>query len=235
MTYALRLPISWAGGLLDQDCVLCGALSREGLVCAACERALPRLHAACERCAAPLEEAGVCGECLRRAPAFDAATAAFEYRFPVDRLVQRFKTGGDLAIGRWLARRLLERVRQAERPDRIVAPPLASAKLRARGFNQALEIAKHIGRALPVPVDLAALEKVRETPAQQGLARRERRANLRGAFRCRRRFDGEHVAIVDDVVTTAATAEALARVLKRAGAARVSIWALARTPASPSG
>ncbi len=184
------------------------------------------------RCAAPLEQAGVCGECLRGAPAFDEAAAAFVYRFPVDRLVQRFKAGGDLAVGGWLALQLLERVRPADRPDRIVAPPLSREKLRRRGFNQALEIAKHVGRGLRVPVELAALEKLRDTPAQQGLTRRERRANLRGAFRSTRRFDGKHVAIVDDVVTTGATANALARMLKRAGAARVSVWAVARTPAA---
>jgi ComF family protein len=229
----LRLPISWATHLFDQDCALCGSASRDRLVCVACDRALPRLRVACARCAAPLAQAGLCGECLRGAPAFDEAAAAFEYRFPVDRLVQRFKAAGDLAIGRWLALQLLERVRPAERPDRIVAPPLSREKLRRRGFNQALEIAKHVGRALRVPVDLAALEKVRDTPAQQGLTRRERRANLRGAFRCARRFEGEHVAIIDDVVTTAATANALARLLKRAGAARVSVWAVARTPGAP--
>jgi len=159
--------------------------------------------------------------------------ARFEYRFPVDRLVQRFKYAGDLALGRWLALRLAERVRDLPRPDLLVAPPLAAQRLRDRGFNQSVELARVVGRSLGVRHEPAGLRRARATAPQAGLGRRARQANLRGAFACRRSFQGLHVAIVDDVMTTGATAHTLARVLKAAGAARVSAWTVARAPDVP--
>ena len=218
------------GALLTQDCMLCAGPSANRLVCDACAISLPWLEHACERCAIPLAQAGICGECLRRAPSFDAALAAFEYRFPLDRLIQRFKYSGDLAAGRWLALELAGRVARCERPTLLVAPPLARSRMRERGFNQAVVIAKGVAGRLGIRHAPGALAKVRDTSPQPGLGRRARLANLRGAFRCNARLAGEHVAIVDDVMTTGATADALARVLKAAGAARVSVWAIARTP-----
>jgi ComF family protein len=213
-----------------QDCLLCAGASGESVVCGECARFLPTLATGCARCAAPLPQPGICGDCQRHPPSFEAALAAFEYRFPVDRLIHRFKFAGDLAVGRWLALQLLERVRAEPRPDLIVAPPLTPARLRGRGFNQALEIGRVMGRRLGVRCAAAALAKTRDTAPQPGLSRRERRANLRRAFRCDAAFSGEHVALVDDVMTTGATADALARVLRAAGAGRVSVWAVARTP-----
>ncbi len=215
---------------IAQDCVLCGAASGDAMMCAPCEAALPRLSSFCESCAVALPRAGICGRCQRRPPAFDRAIAALEYRFPVDRVVHRFKYSADLAMGRWLSLQLAERVRGESLPDLLVAPPLTGARLRERGFNQALEIAKVVGRRLGVRCDLSGLVKVRETSPQPGLGRARRRANLRRAFRCDLALEGRNVALVDDVMTTGATADALARVLKAAGAARVSVWAVARTP-----
>jgi ComF family protein len=215
---------------MDQDCVLCAAASGDRIVCAACDASLPRLTHACTRCAIAMDAPGICGACLAHPLAFDGAAACFEYRFPLDRLVQRFKFAGDLAAGRWLALRLAERVRSEPPPDLIVAPPLTRARLRTRGFNQALELAKVVAKSLGVRCDIAGLAKVRETPPQPGLGRRERRANLRGAFRCERDVTGRDVALVDDVLTTGATADTIARLLKASGAARVRVWTIARAP-----
>ena len=230
---ALRAPIFSAArffALPGQDCALCAASARDSLVCARCAAALARPGTRCRICAVALPEDGICGRCKRRAPAFDSACAAFEYRFPLDRLVQRFKYSGDLAIGRWLALEVAERVAEEPRPDLVVAPPLAPARLRSRGFNQAIEIAKVVARRIGARCALSALTKSRETAPQPGLARGERLANLRGAFRCTLELRGLHVALVDDVMTTGATAEAIARVLKGSGAASVRVWAVARTP-----
>jgi len=228
---ALRLPIFRAAReLLAPDCALCGSRSERDIVCDRCERALPWLGSACVRCAAPLAHGGTCGDCLHRPPPFDAASACFEYRYPLDRLVLRFKSSGDFAVGRWLAARMAHRVRDAANPDCILPAPLGRARLRERGFNQSAEIARRIARELRIPLAIDAIEKLRDTPSQQGLTRRERRANLRGAFRCARCLAGRHVALVDDVVTTGATAEAIAAELRRAGAERISVWAVARTP-----
>jgi len=198
-------------GLLGSDCVLCLGHATDGMVCAPCAAALPR--------AARLE----------------AAVACYEYRFPVDRLVQRFKFAGDLAVGRWLSRQLAARVRAESKPALVIPMPLTPRRLRERGFNQAAQIARVVARSLRVPCALRALERTRDAPPQSKLGRRARRANLRGAFRCRVRLAGRRVALVDDVITTGATARAAAQALLRAGASRVDIWAIARTPAPGEG
>jgi ComF family protein len=227
---SLRLPkISALGGspwAWPQDCVLCLATSADR-VCLACAASLARSDGACARCALPSAGAPVCGACARRPPRFDAARACFEYRFPVDRLVQRFKFAGDLAVGRWLAGSMAS-VLPRGGADLLVVPPLSRARLRSRGFNQSLELARPIARALGIAVDARALVKLRETDPQPGLGRAQRLRNLRGAFACDADLRGLHVAIVDDVLTTGATAQELSRVLKGAGAARVSVWAAAR-------
>ena len=193
--------------LLGQDCALCGARSDDALVCGACDAD------------------------LRLAMSDARVTAAFEYVFPVDRMVQRFKYAGDLAVGKWLALRLARRLQEEARPDLIVATPLAPRRLRERGFNPALEVAKRIGRQLQCPVPLRAVERVRETVPQKGLSKAARKRNVRGAFRCRMDLHGLHVAIVDDVFTTGATAHAMRVALEKSGAAQISVWTLARTPA----
>ena len=198
--------MDWA---IARDCYLCGAGAR-ALLCEPCEASLPL------------------------AGAVDAAVRSpFEYRFPLDRLVQRFKFAGDLAVGRYLGERLAECVAGETRPDVLVAPPLSSARLRGRGFNQSIELARHVGRRLGIRVAADALEKTRDTVPQQGLGRRARRRNLRGAFRCRARVEGLRVALVDDVYTTGATAREIAATLRRAGAREVVAWTVARAPGPP--
>ncbi len=121
-----------------QDCLLCLAPSGDRIVCGPCEASLPRLGACCIGCAVPLAFDGWCGACQRRPPRFDAATCVFEYRFPVDRLVHRFKYSGDLALGRWLAMQLAARVRSAPRPDLIVAGARLQPGARAREGRRAI-------------------------------------------------------------------------------------------------
>jgi ComF family protein len=201
------MPIfSSALDLLGADCVLCLDEAADGLVCNACAASLPR------------------------APSMDGVVACYEYRFPVDRLVQRFKFAGDLAIGRWLARQLVRSVARRPRPALLVPMPLTARRLRERGFNQAVEIARVTSRSLRIPCATRALDRTRDAPPQSKLGRRARLANLRGAVRCRRRLHGRPVALVDDVITTGATAHAAAQALRRAGASRVDIWVVARTP-----
>ena len=214
------------------DCLLCGAAEAASLVCGACERRLERIASACTVCALPLPEPGTCGACLERPPTFGNATAVFAYRFPLDRLVQRFKYAGDLALGRWLGAALADRVAAATvpRPDVLVVPPLGKGRLRERGFNQALELARPVAARLALPVSRDGVVRLHEAAVQAALPRAARWANLRGAFRCEADFHGLDVAIVDDVLTTGATAEAMARALADAGARHVRIWAVARTP-----
>jgi ComF family protein len=231
---ALQLPIFSSAArprIWAQDCLLCLRECGSSMLCAPCARELETNAAACPRCALPLAPAASrCAACSAVRHAFDGAVARFEYRFPLDRLVQRFKYAGDLSIGRWLAGALGERVACEPRPQLIVVPPLSPARLRARGFNQALEIARVVGRRIGVEVSLDAVARRRETASQAALGRRERAANLRGAFACTRALADLDIALVDDVLTTGATADAIARVLKEAGARSVAVWAVARAP-----
>jgi ComF family protein len=219
-------PRIWA-----QDCLLCLHECGGSMLCAACERELESDAPACPRCALPLAPgASRCAACSAARHAFDRAVARFEYRFPLDRLVQRFKYAGDLSIGRWLAGALAERVACEPQPHLLVVPPLSPARLRTRGFNQALEVARVVGRRIRVPVSRDAVARRRETASQAALGRREREANLRGAFACTRTLADLDIALVDDVLTTGATADAIARVLKEAGARSVAAWTVARAP-----
>ena len=217
--------------LVTPGCLLCRAHASDP-ICPDCFRDLPWNAHACTRCAQPLPPlpSTICGTCAHHPPHFDAACVAFRYAWPVDRLLHRFKFGGQLAVGKILALAFVEylALRQPATPDMLLPVPLHRWRLAERGFNQAGEIARAVGHALSVEVEHDAVRRIRPTPAQRGLGRTARRANLQGAFACRRRFDGLHVALVDDVVTTASTAEALTQALKQAGAAEVSLYALAR-------
>ncbi|MBC7162587.1 MAG: ComF family protein [Immundisolibacter sp.] len=217
--------------LLPPQCTLCGAAGSERLpLCDACRGELPYLGRACERCAQPLPVAGVCGRCLRHPPPQDRAHAAFHYAAPLDRLVQRLKFGRRLGLAR-LTGALLAKAAQSghwERPELLIPVPLHDRRLRQRGYDQAQAIAREAGRRLGIPVDAHACRRIRATAPQTGLALADRRRNVRGAFAVQKPPAVSHVAVVDDVMTTGATAGALALALKRAGVARVDVWALCR-------
>jgi ComF family protein len=160
---------------------------------------------------------------------------AFDYRFPIDRLVRRFKFSSDLAVGSYLGGALAHAAASAVRPDLVVPVPTSATRLRERGFNPAAVLARSVGRRLGIAQDIRALAKTRHTPPQAGLGRENRLRNLQGAFVARRDFAGMSVAVVDDVMTTGATLAGLAAVLRRAGAVRVSGWVVARTPEPQEG
>lgn len=219
--------------LLPWRCLLCGAPGQAGMdLCAPCARELPRNRRCCARCALPLPAAAErCGECLRREPPWDTAWAPFRYAWPLDRLETRFKFGEDLAAGRVLAALWLAEPTPPERPALIVPVPLHRQRLRRRGYNQALELARPLARALDMPCRHDALHRERDTAAQTELDRSARRRNVRGAFHLRTDIElPSHVILLDDVMTTGATLAECTRVLKRAGVKRVDVWALARAP-----
>jgi ComF family protein len=153
-------------------------------------------------------------------------SAAYVYAFPLDALIQSYKYSGDLTLAPTLAA-MLEPVREAI--DVLIAMPLSAARLRERGFNQAHELARHAARRWRVRVMRDAVRKVADTAPQAVLPWKERARNVRGAFVCDADLTGLHVGVVDDVMTTGATLNELAKNLKRAGAARVSGFVIART------
>jgi len=214
--------------LPEQPCVLCGAPSQTAAWCAACDAALPYLPTAhCPVCALPTWDGAICGHCLHNPPHFKRTVAAYSYAFPLDKLVLAFKYSEKLHLAHSLGDRLAQAV--VVRPDCVVAMPLHPARLRERGFNQSLQLARHIGRRLDIPVLPHACQRVRNTASQSTLPWKERSRNMRKAFSSTAEVSGKHVAVVDDVMTTGATLNELARVLLNAGASEVSAWVVART------
>jgi ComF family protein len=224
---------------IEQPCLLCAQPDDGGRnICLACEADLPWLMAHCPCCALPMPQSGlVCGACLQCPPAFTRAEAPWRYAFPVDSLITRFKHQAQWPIGRLLAELMSHHLHNAfshdlPRPDALLPVPLARRRQRQRGFNQAQMLARWLGTMLQLPVRDDLLLRTRDTPAQQGLDAAARRRNLRHAFALAGATDcrGQYLALVDDVLTTGATANSLARLLLSAGAARVDIYCLARTP-----
>jgi ComF family protein len=210
--------------LFGGTCFLCRGAAG-GLLCADCDADLPRLASPlCPRCALESPGGVVCGRCLAEAPRYDATVAALAYRFPADALVHALKFRGELALAPFLGSLVLEKI-DPNSADCVVPVPLSAARLRERGYNQAVEIGRHLRGRL----ELDACERGRDAPPQAGLDREARRRNVRRAFRCRRSFAGARVAVVDDVMTTGATLDALAAALKEAGAASVVNWVVCRT------
>jgi ComF family protein len=209
--------------LFGGSCFVCRGAA-DALICAQCEAELPRLERPlCPRCALESPGGAICGRCLSQSPAYDATQAALAYDFPADTLVHALKFRGALALAPLLAGLLADKVR-GESVDHVVPVPLSAERLRRRGYNQAVEIARHLGK-----VDVDLCERTRDAPPQIELPYAERQRNVRGAFRCTRALIGAKVAVVDDVMTTGATLDEMARTLKAAGAMRVVNWVVART------
>lgn len=220
------------------QCVACLAPDAHFGLCTPCRQDLPANRWHCRCCALPLAFAGdetLCGQCLQDPPPFSRVIAPWRYRFPVDGMIQRYKFNGQRAFARPLISDFTDQVMSIlenapeQRPDLLVASPMHPARRRKRGFNQAADIAEQISRRSGIPWSADLVTRTRRTLPQRGLNRAQRLANLRGIYRVSRK-PPLRVAIVDDVMTTGATARSLAEALIDAGAKDVQVWTLARTP-----
>lgn len=234
---AARPDIPLLCALFPPTCILCGAAGSQGRdLCAGCAAELPLNRVCCPRCAlplaVPLPPGSVCGVCQRRPPAFDRCIAALRYETPVPTLVGAAKFRGRLASGRLLAYLIADAVRGAglPLPAVLVPVPLHPRRVAERGYNQALEIGRHVAADLGIGLAAQDCRRVTATAPQTGLDEAARRRNVRGAFAALDPWPWPHTAILDDVVTTGSTVAELARALRRAGAAQVDVWAAARTP-----
>jgi ComF family protein len=221
--------------LLPRLCPGCGQTCKDPgqHLCPGCRDSLPVIEHCCPRCAIPYMQApiqGTCGTCQQNPPAFASALALYRYAPPVDHFIRSLKFHHDLAMAALLGQSLAAAVSNLPvLPDVILPVPLHPARLRHRGFNQAVEIARPVARALGMAVDLNGVVRTRDTASQIGLTKPERRRNLRRAFEARRDYGGLSVALIDDVMTTGETAHHLARTLLKAGAREVTAWVIART------
>jgi ComF family protein len=224
---------AWLGGL----CEVCRGWQAGG-VCQACQARFAAHRPRCQTCALPVPD-GVprCGACLHDPPPFERCVCAVDYVFPWDRLVTRLKFAATPELAQVLSTLLVRAARQqaADTPELLVPAPLSAQRLADRGYDQAWELARRLGSALQVPALPRALVRRFDSRQQTSLSRRERQVNLRGAFTVpvaqRAHVAGRHVGLVDDVMTTGATAHEAASALLAAGARRVDLWVAARTPA----
>ncbi|MFY9315619.1 MAG: ComF family protein [Burkholderiales bacterium] len=219
--------------LFGGSCFLCRGKA-DALLCAACDADLPRISSGpdaerCPRCALASPAGALCGRCLSQPPAYDATQAALGYEFPADVLIQALKFRGELALASFLGDLLSGCVSRAG-IDCVLPVPLSRAKLRSRGYNQSLEIARRVAAVIGVRLAPDLCERSRDTASQMDLPLEERAKNVRGAFHCPGLVAGLGIAVLDDVMTTGATLDEVAGTLKRAGAARVVNWVVARTP-----
>ncbi len=239
---------------LPYYCLLCSSQSTLAMnLCSACLDELPWIEHACRLCGLPIygspvehiHENQICGACLKQPPPFGRSLSVFTYEFPIRQLINRFKSNQQVRIGTTLGKLLamgisahyfkeslgesLDESLKESLPDLIVPVPLNWRKIQLRGFNQAHLIAKTLSRELKIPLQPGLIKQVRQTQPQKGLGRKERARNLQGAYRVTNKLSGQNIALVDDVVTTMATAVESTQLLKMAGAGEVHIWSVART------
>ena len=229
-------PSSLRAWHLPSQCAVCHGWGN-ARVCEACTLRFAERVPRCERCAlrvhAPVT---LCGQCLRSPPIFDSALTGVDYDHPWDRLIARFKFNAALDLAASLANLLVRAHIDSGRaqPALLLPVPLSDQRLRERGYNQAWEVARRVARTLHCAADTHLLLRVKDTPHQLSLPRARRAANVRGAFAVEPRrapeLRGRSVTLIDDVMTTAATAAEISTVLKQAGAAEVHLWVVARTP-----
>ena len=219
------------------SCEVCHSWT-SGRLCPPCREHFGAAHLRCESCGLRVPGSVLrCGACLHDPPPHGRCICSVDYAFPWDRLISRFKFQQAPELSRLLVDNLLATARRAgaPRPDLFVPVPLSDERLAERGYDQAWELARRLGTALRVPTQARILVRRFDARHQAQLSRRERLSNLRGAFTVptamRQRVQGRHVGLVDDVMTTGATAQEATGALLAAGASRVDVWVVARTPA----
>jgi ComF family protein len=246
LAFSLSPFICRLGAMLDRalpsQCALCGKLSQD-VLCNGCDAQYwnePRLR--CATCALPLGIAYTrherddirlhCSECLDNPPAFNDTLALADYRAPLDTLAVELKFQARMAAGAAFARQLQRMFDDSGLPvpDVIVPVPLSARRLSTRGYNQAWAIARPLARLLNVPGDVSLVTRTIDTAQQSKLDLDTRRRNVAAAFTVTRNVRGGHIGVVDDVMTSGATLDALARTLKIAGARRVTNFVALRTP-----
>ncbi|MGR8978930.1 MAG: ComF family protein [Gammaproteobacteria bacterium] len=220
--------------LFPPTCILCGddgINSRD--ICSGCRRALPRNDCCCSQCGEVLEiQTGgdaLCGRCIGHRPAYDKTYAPFIYEGAVSYLITRLKFSARYPNARLLGMLLAEYLEHhAELPDCLIPVPLHIARYRQRGFNQAVEIARIVSKELKIPLDVSCCQRHRDTPHQTGMTAKQRHKNIKNAFSLTGTIPFDHIALIDDVMTTGSTVNELAGLFKKAGVLKVDVWVCAR-------
>jgi len=223
--------VNW---LAPKTCQLCDSklVLSETICCESCYPKLPFQYHCCTRCGQALSPStDLCGRCLRKPPPFDACFCAFRYEEPINLLIRKYKYAEHPELGKDLAKLLYREIveNQLDLPELLVPVPLHKSRLRSRGFNQSLILARELSTLLNLPYCNKTIEKHRPTEAQATKTLKARQSNVRGSFRMRSLPDAKSIAIIDDVYTTGATAAEMTKILKRNGVDYVQVWGLAHT------
>lgn len=226
------LPGALVSALLPRRCLRCKQIQQATHFCAACYAELPYQHHCCRHCGQILNaQADTCGRCLQNPPHYDACFCPFRYRDPIDALVRDFKYHDRPQLANAITDLLANELLAAEisMPDLLIPVPLHISKLRERGYNQAWEITRRLSSELGIPCSRQHLIKHRATASQAEQSMVQRRHNIRGSFRLLKAPGANHIALIDDVVTTGSTASEIAKILKRNGVDYVQVWGIAHT------
>ena len=220
---------------LPPICALCSETALADIaLCSDCYKRLDFLDNSCQRCALPLPPAsktGLCGQCIYHPPKYDRCISLFAYEGTIRALVLALKFNKQLRNAHLLGQLLAEQIQQCQpvMPDCLVPVPLSRQRIRARSYNQALELSRPLERQLHIPINMKLIKRTRHTPPQSQMKFAQRAGNLRHAFRLGKAELPEHVAIVDDVVTSGATVNEMAKLLKKGGVKTVDVWCIARS------
>ena len=215
--------------LMPIPCLLCGSSNNGICLCQACSEQLPLLGNVCLRCALPLQRSGICGQCLNNPPEQESSFSLFLYQPPIDRLIANLKYHDQLALILFFAGQMAKHLKKRPLPQLLLPIPLHPRRLRDRGYNQSLELAKYLSQHLTIPVRHDVLLRIRDTPPQTSLPLSERKNNMKHAFQLNNTDIPTHIALIDDVLTTGHTANIAAKVLRQAGVNNIEVWTIART------
>lgn len=220
--------------LLPTFCTLCHSTTIYKAVCDACYQELPWQDGACDRCGLPLLEAQICGQCLKTPPFYENTICLFHYQTPIDKFILSLKFAEKLSyaklLGELMAEKLADYYQNHNKPDVIIPVPLHPQRLKERGYNQALEIARPVAKKLKILLEPTYCKRVVATLPQSSTHAKERKRNIKNAFKVNGTLQAKHVAIIDDVITTGSTVNELSKVLKKADVKNIDVWCCARTP-----
>ena len=222
---------------LQNPCINCLDQTSRGMaLCHLCRCNLTLINNPCKQCGQPvpfnLGLMNLCGSCLVNPPGYDFTLTPLSYQPPITNLITQLKFQRKLGYAKTLAQLLLPYLythyQTRQLPQLIIPVPLHRTRIQQRGFNQALQIAKYLGKALSIPIDCRTIIRHKSTLEQSKLPAKQRTTNVRSAFSCINTMIATHVAIIDDVMTTGQTVNAISQLLKRSGVITVDVWAIAR-------
>ncbi len=216
--------------ILPHRCVLCRDVCEYGF-CTDCSKLLPWIICGCAGCGKRISSHGLCGRCQNGKSIVAATLVPFVYEPPISEFIISLKYSGQLFMAASLGKIFSQYVISSATalPEALLPIPLHPKKLRSRGFNQSYELARIISKQLDIPVITDALIRHTDTPSQTGLSGLQRRRNVRSAFSLKKPIHHASVAIIDDVITSGSTLQAVARAIQKGGVKKLSAWAIATT------